>query len=644
MGYARQGGLLEPDRDQIEIFTEALFRYAGKQGFVSVRAFHEDRGAKAVFRISPTPLTGGLKFLVDVAEDDARRAANDPRPVVFCPPIATFCNGRSAAAGDIVEGLALTVECDQHPQEARARLEQILGPATLVVRSGGLWTDPQTQAKHDKLHLHWRLAAPAVGNNLSVLTRARKLATALVGGDPSNVPIVHPIRWPGSWHRKGEPRLCKIESADPDREIVLELALDALENAAVTTEQANGKGATSERSRIEWEEAFRLILSGESYHPTLVPLAASFASWGAPAAVTDNVLHSLLTNSRPQDPERARRRDSELAKLPQTVASAYEKFGRDGKSRQQAAPSALNAKELNQMTFDPIKYVVPGYIVEGLTLLAGKPKIGKSWLLLHAAIAVARGGFTLGNVHCIEGDVLYCALEDGPRRLQSRMRKIIGTQEAPARLCFTCEMPRLTHGGLEFIKQWLESAKAPRLIIIDTLAMVRTPAKKDVTPYDADYAAVVGLRDLARQHGVAIVLVHHLRKADADDAFDLVSGTLGLTGAPDTIIVIRRDSKGTTLHARGRDLVDVEKAMNFNPETCVWSVLGDAGEVRQSDERGAIVAALEEAGVEPLGPNQIASATGMKATNVRKLLSKMRTDGIIRKAGYGKYTLGAAVA
>jgi hypothetical protein len=171
------------------------------------------------------------------------------------------------------------------------------------------------------------------------------------------------------------------------------------------------------------------------------------------------------------------------------------------------------------------------------------------------------------------------------------------------------------------------------LIIIDTLAMVRTPAKKDVTPYDADYAAVVGLRDLARQYGVAIVLVHHLRKADADDAFDLVSGTLGLTGAPDTVIVIRRDSRGTTLHARGRDLADVEKAVSLNRETCVWSVLGDAGEVRRSDERGAIVAALEEAGTEPLGANQIASATGMKATNVRKLLSKMRIDGVVRKAG-----------
>jgi predicted ATP-dependent serine protease len=77
----------------------------------------------------------------------------------------------------------------------------------------------------------------------------------------------------------------------------------------------------------------------------------------------------------------------------------------------------INAEELNQMHFDPIKYVVPGYIVEGLTLFAGKPKIGKSWLLLHAAWAVADGNYTLGNVHCEQGDVLYCALEDNRRRL-----------------------------------------------------------------------------------------------------------------------------------------------------------------------------------------------------------------------------------
>jgi AAA domain len=302
------------------------------------------------------------------------------------------------------------------------------------------------------------------------------------------------------------------------------------------------------------------------------------------------------------------------------------------------AKEAFSAEELNQMRFDPIKYVVPGYIVEGLTLLAGKPKIGKSWLLLHAADAVARGGFTLG-VLCEEGDVLYAALEDNKRRLQSRMTKLFGTSGWPSRLHFTCEMSRLTEGGLDYIKSWIESAKWPRLVIIDTLAMVRMPNRKDLTAYDADYAAVKQLRDLAHKCGIAIVLVHHLRKAEADDAFDTISGTLGLTGAPDTVMVIKRDAGGTMLHARGRDLIEIEKALSFNADTCIWTVLGDAAIVRRSGERAAVIAALEEAGNEPLTANEIATAGNMKSVNVRSLLVKMKKDGVIKRAAYGKYTL-----
>ena len=93
--------------------------------------------------------------------------------------------------------------------------------------------------------------------------------------------------------------------------------------------------------------------------------------------------------------------------------------------KQQTTPAgSLGALKI--MTFKPINYVVPGIIVEGLTLFAGKPKIGKSWLLFHAGIAVARNGFTLGDKHCMEGDVLYCALEDNERRLQSRATKLLG--------------------------------------------------------------------------------------------------------------------------------------------------------------------------------------------------------------------------
>jgi hypothetical protein len=303
----------------------------------------------------------------------------------------------------------------------------------------------------------------------------------------------------------------------------------------------------------------------------------------------------------------------------------------------------VSMEALQPMAFEPIKYVVPGVIVEGLTLLAGKPKIGKSWLLLHAGIAVARGGFTLGDIHCIEGDVLYLALEDNLRRPQSRTTKLLGiTQQWPKRMVVCCEWPRLADGGLGAIKDWITCNQHPRLIIIDTLAMVRPPTKlKDQTQYAADYGAVLELRALAAEHKIAVVLVHHLRKADADDALDTVNATLGLTGAVDTVIVLKRDTAGTiVMHGRGRDLIDVEKAMIFDKQSCLWHIAGDAAAVRLTNERTTILQAIEEAS-EPVGPRDIADATGMRAQNVRFLLGKLLKDGAIERAGYGKYRASA---
>lgn len=293
------------------------------------------------------------------------------------------------------------------------------------------------------------------------------------------------------------------------------------------------------------------------------------------------------------------------------------------------------ATMLETMTFDPIKTIIPGILVEGLTLLAGKPKGGKSWLLLHAAIAVATNGFTLGDLHCMQGDVLYCALEDSLRRLQSRVRKLgIGF---PERLTFCTELPRLAAGGLEEIIAWLDQHPQARLVIIDTLAMVRGERKREQTTYDADYEAVLALRKVANDRKIAIVVVHHLRKADADDAFHTVSGTLGLTGAPDSILILRRDSQGTyALAGKGRDLIDFEKAMTFDRQACLWRIAGEAADVKRSSERSAILAAIEEAG-EPIGPNDIASAAGMKSANVRKLLPKLVKEGVIEKVERRRY-------
>src|SRR5262249_6691183 len=130
-------------------------------------------------------------------------------------------------------------------------------------------------------------------------------------------------------------------------------------------------------------------------------------------------------------------------------------------------------------------------------------------------------------------------------------------------------------------------------------------------------------------------------KADADDAFDTVSGTLGLTGAPDTVLVLKRDSGGNVvLHGRGRDLIEIEKAMTFDREACTWRLAGDAAAGRRSSEGGAVLAAIEESR-EPIGPNDIAAITGMRAGNVRRLLAKLVKEGVIEKTTYGRYRWGA---
>jgi hypothetical protein len=323
--------VLEPDRNQLEIFVDALFRHAGNEGFVSLRAFYEDDASKP-FRISPTSLRGGLKFLIDVAEDDARRAANVGKGVVFCPPLAVFSNKDRAREQDILAGLVLSVECDQRPREAILKLKEILGPPTLVVRSGGKWTNPDTGKIYGKRHGHWRLCRPARGADLVRLKQARDLAARLVGGDPSNKSVCHPIRWPGSWHRKAEPTLCKIEIATPDSEIDLDAALAALIAAAppeAIKPKSNGTGA---EQTIDWRELVQGILTGENYHGALVQLAAKMLTSGMSDGAAVNMLRGLMESSAgPHDGRWATR----YADIPRAVSTAREKYGARQKTQRQ---------------------------------------------------------------------------------------------------------------------------------------------------------------------------------------------------------------------------------------------------------------------------------------------------------------------
>lgn len=299
----------------------------------------------------------------------------------------------------------------------------------------------------------------------------------------------------------------------------------------------------------------------------------------------------------------------------------------------------VDAQTLLGLEFEPIKYVIPGYVAEGLTILGGRPKLGKSWLALDWVVAVASGGVSLG-VRCDQGDAFYLALEDNQRRLQDRLRvvlpKLKSLRPDLSRLSLLTEAPKIGEGLIEVLDAWRTRAEDPRLIVVDTLAMVRPPKGRNQDSYAADYAALSPLQKYASEHRLAVVVVTHVRKMEASDPLEMISGTNGLTGAADSIMVLDRTADGPKLYGRGRDVEEVEKALRFDGGK--WSVLGNADDVKRSDERRKIIEALGNYGSKQ-SPKEIAEATGMKVNNVTHLLRKMVKSGELVKDGYGTYSV-----
>jgi hypothetical protein len=313
------------------------------------------------------------------------------------------------------------------------------------------------------------------------------------------------------------------------------------------------------------------------------------------------------------------------------------------KNKSKAKPRAptwrdciYTAAELQHETFLEVSYCVPGLIPEGLTIIAGRPKIGKSWLALDICIAIAAGRFCLGDRQPIQGDVLYAAMEDNKRRIQRRIDRLLSPFNAswPESLTIAHSWRRLDQGGVADIKQWSEQANNPRLIILDTLAGVKPIKTRE--GYTEDYESLVELHRLASEKGVSIIVLHHTRKMEAEDPIDLVSGTLGLAGCADSVLIINRSSQGTTLYLRSRDIEDAEHAISFDKVGCRWTILGDASEVHLSNQRGKILILLEKAD-ELLTPQEIAIGANMVPNNVWRLLGKMVEDGQVMKANRGRY-------
>jgi RecA-family ATPase len=289
--------------------------------------------------------------------------------------------------------------------------------------------------------------------------------------------------------------------------------------------------------------------------------------------------------------------------------------------------------------FPEPKWAVPGILAEGVNLLAGPPKVGKSWLSLGLSLAVAAGGYAFDSVPVQGGPVLYLALEDTPRRLQTRMRKILGGQAAPSQLTLVTECPPFPQGGSDAIAGWLKRNPDARMVVIDVFAKMRGPAPQGVSQYDADYVAVGYAKRIADHYGIAVVLVHHVRKQGSDDFLTEVSGTNGIAGAADATLVLKR-ARGQAdgiLHVTGRDVDEAEYALRFQAASGAWQMLdGPASDHTIGDTRAAILRYVREnPGVRP---RDIAAALpDIDADTVRRYCSRMAGVGQLAKDAGGRY-------
>jgi AAA domain len=235
-------------------------------------------------------------------------------------------------------------------------------------------------------------------------------------------------------------------------------------------------------------------------------------------------------------------------------------------------------------------------------------------------------------------------LEDSKRRIQRRLTKMLGVhkREWPQRLTYATQWPRGAE-AITLMREWIGKVEKPRLIIIDVLQRIRprTGDKSKETQYAADYEAMAALQRLTTEFsGLAILVLHHQRKMDAEDLFDTMSGTLGLGGGMDTGLILGTENGQKFLYGRGRDVEEFAFNVKQN-EVMRWQNLGPKREHQAaSPERAQILAALEETGT-AMTVGEVAKVVGATSAqdekNVSRLLAKLRTEDAVIWAGWGKY-------
>jgi len=243
----------------------------------------------------------------------------------------------------------------------------------------------------------------------------------------------------------------------------------------------------------------------------------------------------------------------------------------------------LDGNTLMAQKYEPLQFSVEKILPHGLFILAGSPKVGKSWLALDLCRAVATGG-KLWDFAATSGDVLYLALEDTYNRLQNRLKKFGIDGENAANLHMATTSHGIHDGLLAQINNFVEQYPDTNLVVIDTLEHIRNGGA-DRSMYAYDYNDMNRLREITTKHKLTLLLVHHTRKTPDSDPLNTISGSTGLVGAVDGVFILdkgKRMDNAAALIIANRDTESFCFNLHFDTEKCRWMFLGNCSDQEES--------------------------------------------------------------
>ncbi len=298
----------------------------------------------------------------------------------------------------------------------------------------------------------------------------------------------------------------------------------------------------------------------------------------------------------------------------------------------------ITSQELALKELDPIKWIVPQILPEGLTILAAAPKTGKSFLALNLSFAVSTGIRFLQTYPTKKRTVLYFPFEDSERRIKDRIEAITESYKInpPDTLKFRYQEQRFDSRNLTDLETQIVETAA-ELVVIDTYAAAIKRNNSSSNVYFDDYESISGLRKLAQKLKIAILLIHHTNKDSSNAGLNRVSGSNGIAGAADSIWILEEETGYISFHIQGKDIENQKLRLEFDKETFLWTLKDKIPLYRITTEQMEIINLFVKEKRE-MRTSEIAKKLGKKESTVSQLLRKM--IGIyIENIRYGVYAL-----